>query len=357
MHPATRNGIVSLRSGESVEIFCSGSFVAPFVGTQTLMAQCVGNHRFVVSGRNFAFSELACNAQVAHTARRATRQSCKFGATEIEVGFRVSATRFLNVMDVCFDETRENTFYVHYEQTPANAGFQRSFPRPSFITGTFFGGRHVDRLYFGAVQRSTISNIIGQARVNALWDDSRDFFLARGHLAARADSIFGSQQRATFYFINAAPQWHSFNAGNWERIESGVRNMVANRNMNVEIYTGTFGIQELADVNGVRRQLFLDFDARGNGLIPVPTYFYKVVIGERFRRGVVFVGVNNPHATWAEINAGRYNICRDVSNEITYINWNRSNLAMGYSYACDVNEFVRVVRHLPDNLQSTGLLV
>lgn len=44
-------------------------------------------------------------------------------------------------------------------------------------------------------------------------------FLARGHLAAKTDFIYATGQRASFYFINAAPQWQPFNAGNWNRLE------------------------------------------------------------------------------------------------------------------------------------------
>lgn len=356
MHPATRNGIVSLTNGQNVELFCSGSFVAPFPSTRLLTARCIGNNRFLVNERNFAFSELACTAQLTRAARVSPVQTCRHNATQIELGFSVAANRFLSIMDVCHDTFLESTLYSYYIQTPANSGFQRSFPRPSFITGPFFG-RNVDRLYTGVVQRITIGDILGASRVTALWDDSRSFFLARGHLAARADFIYGSEQRSTFYFVNAAPQWQSFNAGNWERIEAGVRAFVANRNMNTEIYTGTFQVATKPDVNGIQRELYLDFAANGRGLIPVPRYFYKVVIGELHRRGVVFIGVNDPHLTQADVNSGRFNICRDVSSQINYINWNQANLALGYSYACDVNEFVNVVGHLPLSVRTTGLLV
>lgn len=355
--PATRNGIVSMSVNQNVELFCSGSFVAPFPNTRLLTARCAGNNRFIVNERNFAFSELACTAQLTRTARiNPSQQTCRNNATQMELGYSVAANRFLSIMDVCHDQFLERTLYSHYIQTPANSGFQRGAPRPSFITGPFFG-RNVDRLYTGAVQRVTIGGILGASRVTALWDDSRSFFLARGHLAANADFIFATHQRATFFFVNASPQWQSFNAGNWERIEAGVRAFVANRNMNTEIYTGTFQTATKADVNGIQRELFLDFAADGRGLIPVPRYFYKVVIGELHRRGVVFIGVNDPHLTQADVNSGRFNICRDVSSQINYINWNIGNLAMGYSYACDVNEFVNVVGHLPLSVRTTGLLV
>lgn len=44
-------------------------------------------------------------------------------------------------------------------------------------------------------------------------------FLARGHLAAKSDFVYATGQRASFYFINAAPQWQPFNAGNWNWLE------------------------------------------------------------------------------------------------------------------------------------------
>ena len=78
-------------------------------------------------------------------------------------------------------------------------------------------------------------------------------YLARGHLAPNADfltyawqveqhlplptpacqhlhtalSSAFSGQDATFTFIDVAPQWQSFNAGNWLDLENGVRDLAA----------------------------------------------------------------------------------------------------------------------------------
>lgn len=343
---------------EPIELFCSHSFDTPFTGVQTITATCQANTQFSVNGKTFEFSSLNCTEQVTHTARLSDNRDnlCTGTLAHIEIGFNVH-DRFLKVMDVCHDRTLESTAYTYYPQFPENNGFQRSFPRPSFIPGNFYGGRNVDRLYFGFIQRQTIGEIIGPQIVEKLWDNDRDFFLARGHLAARSDFIFGSQQRATFYFMNAAPQWHSFNSGNWERIESGLKVFVANRNIFTDMYTGTFGIQQLADANGVEHELYLDFDRNGNGLIPVPKYFYKIIIDQESGRGLAFVGVNNPHATSADIASGKYTLCTDVSDRVNFINWNQQNLAMGYSYACDVNELVSVLGHLPTSVRATGLLL
>lgn len=60
---------------------------------------------------------------------RRTGQRCFDGSTLSEVGFSVAANRFLVTHNVCHDEVAEATRYVYYMQTPANMGFQRSFPR------------------------------------------------------------------------------------------------------------------------------------------------------------------------------------------------------------------------------------
>ena len=48
-------------------------------------------------------------------------------------------------------------------------------------------------------------------------------FLARGHLAPSAAFIYKLERDATYYFINVAPQFQSFNSGNWMALELATR--------------------------------------------------------------------------------------------------------------------------------------
>lgn len=214
-------------------------------------------------------------------------------------------------------------------------------------------------LYTQVTQRQTLARILGQQRVDEMYAIHTDAFLARGHLMANADNIFGSHMRASFYFINAQPQWQTFNGGNWEAVESGVRNFIADRNLECEIYTGVHGVLSLRDQNGVFRELFLDFDSQGRGLIPVPALYYKVVLHRPTNRGIVFIGVNNPHATSADIT-NRHTICSDVSHNVNWITWTtpvgRTSILRGFSYMCTVADFRRVVTNLPLNVTAASLL-
>ncbi|XP_037033999.1 uncharacterized protein LOC119072810 [Bradysia coprophila] len=351
-----RNGIITLAENQQIELFCSGSFVAPFTNTRTLFATCQGGS-FVVSGAARVFNTLACTGQVAHLARR-TGQRCFDGSTHSEVGFDLGGGRFLVTHNVCHDEVAEATRYVYYEMTPSNMGWQRSFPRPSFVTGDYFGRRNVDNLYTQVTQRRTLSGILGEEVVDRLYSLHANAFLARGHLMANTDNIYGSQMRASFYFINAQPQFQVFNAGNWESVESGMKQFIANQNLNVEVYTGVHGILSLRDQHNVFRPLFLDFDANGRGLIPVPEFYYRVVLHRPTNRGIVFIGINNPHATEQDIQT-RHIHCTDVSHFVNWVPWSspgRTSILRGYSYACSVADFRRVVTNLPPHVTAGSLL-
>lgn len=97
------------------------------------------------------------------------------------------------------------------------------------------------------------------------------------------------------------------------------------------------------------------FDSNNNGLIPAPKIYYKVLVNRANDYGIVLIGVNNPYLTVAQITNG-YTFCKDVSSQISWIKWDRTNIQKGYSYACEVNDFLKVVKHL-SFLNVKGLLV
>lgn len=62
----------------------------------------------------------------------------------------------------------------------------------------------------------------------------------RGHLAPKADFIYGSQQLATFYYVNASPQFSCFNNQNWGSLEEYIRDIAYHNNQDLLVYTGTY---------------------------------------------------------------------------------------------------------------------
>lgn len=171
--------------------------------------------------------------------------------------------------------------------------------------------------------------------------------MSRGHLAARSDFIYGVHQQASFYFLNAAPQWQTFNGGNWAILEEKLKAHVDRKNLDVDIYTGTHGTLSYADIEGVSREIFLSSkgDSPKVQKIPVPKIYYKIVIAPQQRAGIAFIGVNDPYATKEDI-LSNFIYCDNIINHVSYIPW-KSSLRMGYMYACAVDEFTKYVKELP----------
>lgn len=166
------------------------------------------------------------------------------------------------------------------------------------------------------------------------------------------DFILANEQRATFLFINTAPQWQTFNARNWFAVEMSSRQLAANRNITLDVYTGTFGVTHLWNESGDRRQIFLGWLSRH---IPVPMIYYKILVNTADRSGVVLIGVNNVHLSMDDIRR-YYIVCTDVSDRITYVNWVKNDIVRGYSYACEVNDFLRQVPHIQGLIVNSLLL-
>lgn len=83
-----------------------------------------------------------------------------------------------------------------------------------------FTGLKVNNLYSRSAQQKTCSNILQSNDLcSCLFPSKGDFFLSRGHLAARSDFIYSAHQRASYYYLNTAPQWQAFNGANWAILE------------------------------------------------------------------------------------------------------------------------------------------
>ena len=52
-----------------------------------------------------------------------------------------------------------------------------------------------------------------------------DDLSVQGHLSPDAGFIYNVEQDATYYFLNVAPQFQSFNNGNWKSLEINTRDL------------------------------------------------------------------------------------------------------------------------------------
>ncbi|CAB3228445.1 unnamed protein product [Arctia plantaginis] len=355
LRPNGNTGQIRLNAGQQVTIACPGRTIRhPNIASTVAVATatCVSNN--LVSGAgwlngNRAFGQLTCSNHAYHEAQ-ATNSRCWGNNIVIRVGFIVNNV-FHTLYHSCFNQQRMEVLYVWYEQSRENGIHQTGVDRPSFLPGSFYPGVSVNNMYTQAEQKRTIAQYIGQAQADRLITNHQ--FLARGHLACKSDYVFATGQRATFYFINAAPQWQPFNGGNWNTLEQNLRARIAAANYRTTIYTGTFGVTQLRDQNNRLVDIFL---VRQNNRIPVPLYFYKVVYDSSRRQGTAFIGINNPYYTAAEVR--RLTFCTDRcrnNNAFSWLRWLPDRIDMGYSFCCTIDDFRRTVPHLP-SFTTTGLL-
>ena len=354
--PDGTDDFVTLAAGQTVLLACPGNsngFNNTNIGLRTAVATCNSGTTFFVNSVSYDFSNFACKSYPFHTARY-SGSTCYDGTKRhIEIGFEVE-TDFYKLIDVCFDDVLYTTLYVQATIVSGIAGYQSGFPRPSFIQDSFYPGLSVDNLYTQNTQLQTISGLLGSTELgNQYIDPTTDYYLARGHYSAKADYVYGSQQRATFHFVNVSPQWQTFNGGNWEALESSVRGYADKKKLDLVVFTGTYGVATLPNVNGTETELYLYVDSNNNKAIPVPKFYWKSVYDPKSQAGVVFVGINNPYVSNPQ---GNYLICTDVCSEISWVNWDQKNITVGYSYCCEVDDFRSTVQFLPQFTVS-GLLI
>ncbi|XP_022903812.2 uncharacterized protein [Onthophagus taurus] len=335
---------IKLSNGETVQVACPGGVVV--IGgvstTSNVGTATCNNNKFTISSKSVNFIDITCSTVPYHTAR-ATGNKCLTTHKEIEIGFDIN-NRFLKHIDVCFDESKDNVLYSKFNLTKTIDGYQSGYPRPSWIQGNFFSVSGVDNLYTKNNQRAVINNLLGLDENSYKYiAESSDFYLARGHLTAKADFLFGAQQRATFYFVNAAPQWQTFNGQNWMYLESDTRDFAASKNKDLIVYTGTYGVATLPhEKTGVDTELYLYVNGN-NKRIPVPRLFWKVLYEPTTKAGVVFLGVNNPYV----LNSSKDVICTDICSQYSWLTWDRKTISKGYGYCCSVADFRKVVTTLP----------
>lgn len=358
LEPTDSYGNIEMNYGDTLTLSCegTGSVQHPNAqrGLSVAQIRCEGGDMFKneewlnESGR---FSHFKCNFSPEHKSQR-TDRTCYDSNPVIEVGYSIER-QFYPVYETCFNEAGLTPIYSKYTQKPYNSLYQTRVDRPYFIADDNYGYIPVNSLFSPGGLRSGVQRLVGTVIDNYF---TKTQLLSRGHLAAKTDFAFAFSERATFHYVNCAPQWTGFNGGNWNTLEVDLRIHIHDAGYDTVIYTGTFGLTQLDDDMGRRVDIYLYTDVNNNPVIPVPEFFYKVVYEPSSKRGVAFVGINNPYYTSAEARGMFF--CQDLcrgNRDFSWLSWNPDNPNEGYTFCCTVDDFRRTVPHLPP-FQVHGLL-
>lgn len=337
-------------SGDQIDFACQYGFLN-FPGS-LVTAQCTQGNLFSIGQNNWRIRDIQCKAtnypQIVHTNMR-----CYPHGEIIEIGFHVG-NKFIRSIQICHEATTLTNHYAHHFVHQSSKKGHNELAKPFFNKAEFDG---VDCSYNKSRQIEILKDLLGP---NDYVKTTGDFFFARGHLAAHIDFALAPLQNSTYFYLNTAPTWQKLNGGNWKRFESSVRNLAFKRNYDLEVYTGTYGISQLPNATNYLKSLYLNCLQSTTHIydkMPVPRLIYKIVIDGRQNRGVVLISVNNIYLQLSQIMQTEI-ICNDILDRITWINVTGSHFRefqRGYSYACEVADFLRTVNILP-NFRPLSLL-
>lgn len=339
--------------GKGIRIFCPGSLLLYQNKDIADHAEikCISDEIFNYRGQELNFYDFRCQ-DIPKDVVRYTQRSCPEGGQEVEIGYPISSddSQLLRQIKVCFDNGNLSPIYSHYNLT-SNIGYRDSkVPRKFFQEDGFYStSKALDNLYQRDNERTTINQLLYLDDNSDLYikgyNDER--FINRGHLTAKGDFVYAFQQLATFHYVNSAPQWASFNGGNWNELEISVRDLAHSTSSNLEVYTGVYGTTALKNSKDFQKTPLFLHTFKGKNLMPVPQLFWKIIYNRQTEQGIVVVGINNPH----EINLNQDVICEDVSDRIRWFNnkmqRQKHNKDLGYIYACSVANFCELTPHCP----------
>ncbi|KAG5669585.1 hypothetical protein PVAND_017472 [Polypedilum vanderplanki] len=355
--PTNKAETLLFSQNEIVEIYCE-EWINHFVINSkktfrgSLNAICANGNNFLIHGMNitFPFQDLKCKHLPRFT-RKPTTIKCyneDDNAVLHEIGYQIDKNRFLSLYESCFNGQR--TWYTKYNIDKFWNNFIH-FKRPTIFENDVY---NMSKNYYNTIiQKEKLREIFSGSlpkEIQELYENGG--FFNRGHLAASSDFIFPSNKNLTFHLINVAPQWSKFNSGNCAKIETATANYAAKMSKNLTTYTGTFGVINFK-AYGVNKDFYL-----GNEILPVPKLYYRIIMNDDI--GVVLIGVNDPFPKNIK-NISDYIICQDISDDYkwdaSFDLWytNRKSIGKGYSYACELNEFLKIVK-ISDIEKISGIL-
>ncbi|KAM7344139.1 salivary protein Tsal1-like [Cochliomyia hominivorax] len=336
--------VTKLNEGTSLLLACTGQRNVLKKPKQVTLELKCSKGKFVDSKKKVhKLSKLICKS-IPKSSLQKTDVQCSNGHGYIyETGFIINDKFYGPVFEICYSNTTENTFYTHHKLNGAAIKYAipESKRRKFTAKGTTYGNAQIDGFYKKESQVALFKKYFGARQT---YVNTKNKFLARGHLAPDADFIFGYEQLATFYFANVAPEFQVVNGGNWLTVEKLGRAIAAAFKEDIDSYNSYMDTLELRKKHGGFVKIYLDKTKK----IEAPKYFYKILMHKKSDSAIVFVTVNNPY-----IEDAAKEICTNVCKESGILHANFPDVTKGYTFCCELNEFKKLVPSLPEEKTAT----
>uniref|UniRef100_A0A6A7G4Z5 DNA/RNA non-specific endonuclease n=1 Tax=Hirondellea gigas TaxID=1518452 RepID=A0A6A7G4Z5_9CRUS len=333
--------IVTVPEGAELVLACPETVIDE-LNQEVVQATCLGDTTLTVDGEDYSLSELGCAKRPRETLMKDLGSCGGSIGTEHAIGFDVVGYDFYELVRVCFDPEEEaNLYSTHTIRGAYEAASDSNPDRPSFKSDSGFYSVSVSTCYEQKTQIALMEDILGDSSVI---DVNSNLYFARGHLAPDADFVTEQERDATYYYINVAPQWQTFNNGNWKMLEFDVRELSSVRGSDLTVWTGTWKVLEMDDINNNGVDIYLGL-SEGESVVPAPAVMWKVVYDPATNEGAAVVGVNYPYLTsFPDTICGSESFC----SELLWLSFNQENLESGAMYCCTVQELLDAVPYAPD---------
>ncbi|ROT83819.1 deoxyribonuclease I [Penaeus vannamei] len=345
--PAKENDSVLIRipTGTALTLACPGSSIKGQDTKESVSATCVGGNVLSVDGKEKKLSDLGCKKKPKSTIL-SRLDFCGADAAGVlaSVGFQFGEDEFHEVISVCYEGNNETTLYSKHTIHGANIDAKDVDPkRPSFKTSKGFFNVSMKTCYEKKNQRQLLQDLLqDNSLAETYFFPKKQYYFAKGHLAPDADFVTEAEQDATYYYINAVPQWQAFNNGNWKYLEMATRTLAEYLGTDLEIYTGAWGVLELDNVKAKPVEVYLGLTVQER-VVPAPAVTWKVIHDKKNSRAAAVVGVNNPHITSPPTP-----LCSDLCSSLPWIDFDVHDLGHGYTYCCTVEDLRASIPHVPD---------
>ncbi|XP_058465008.1 uncharacterized protein LOC131438770 [Malaya genurostris] len=336
-----------LKEGENIVIGCSNvkNEIAE-LKEHLANITCVKHQEFEVKGLKKQLNQLNCSSSIS-SAIKAQNRPCAGGTGALfDVGFEVLGIPFVKFFQSCYSLEKSSVIYTDHDilGRSINDG-QINNDRPAFKVGGLNSKVRFSSVYTQNAQKERLAQLLGSNTLAEKYISSSSFF-AKGHLTPDGDSVLNSWAGATYFYINAAPEWQIINVGNWVRVENAARSIAAKLNDTVKVFTGVYDILTLPDVNGRMVPITL----AENSQLEAPKWFWKVLFHAASNSAIALITLNNPYAS-----SGEY-LCNDVCNRYGWGQKEFQDLRKGFTYCCTVQELRKAIKFIPTKADASNIL-
>ncbi|XP_058065311.1 uncharacterized protein LOC131214972 [Anopheles bellator] len=308
-------------------------------GTHHTTITCIDGQQFTLPNRTrpVTFDEIRCRSSVASAIRTQNATCANSRGRLYVIGFEVGDFPFIKYFQTCYDLEKSSAIYSAHLLPGGSLSYaQINNNRPSFKVGGVTTKLRLTSVYTQNHQHDRFKKLLSSLDDATKYINSKSY-LAKGHLTPDGDAIINNWAEATYFYINAVPQWQVINAGNWLRVENMVRKAAVRLNDTVHVYTGVHDILRLPDVNGSLVNMTLGED----GLVEVPKWLWKVVVHVPSNSAVVFITMNNPFSSNSE------HLCRNICSSHGWHHQEFLDSRKGFTICCSLFQAQKSINSIP----------